>query len=523
MRSTVSQRQALIAAVATLFLIIGLIYAPSAPAAFTIGVITIATAAIHTMIAREGGPLSRVLYHYGISPGQTDVIIAALSATIIISWLMLTNLLYSAFLGMLFVPVIIAAMRGGLRLSFGIGASLFVALGLFFAFDPRGSEQEFAYGLSFLIVILIAALVVGALANRLRRAAMDLSALYETGKAISASLELEEILDMVTNIIYIDMAVDLCAIFMIDETTDTLKVEAGRGLVGDDAYKARVRIGEGVPGWVVKHSQPLRIAEIDPRQLAFLSFGIRSVIAAPLLVGGNPIGVLLVGKDKVDYFGQEEMEFLEALAGQTANAVRNAQVFKETEQFAIRDGLTGSYNYRYFAQHLADQAAEAVKNETALSLIMIDIDHFKKINDNYGHLVGDKVLKSLARLLERNTRETDLVARYGGEEFVIVLPGAKYEDAFRIAVKLRDSVERASFLARERESSSLKITVSLGVATYPTLAASEHDLVNQADQSLYAAKETRNTVCSPLECEESSVQISKEQDAGTKKRRSGRS
>lgn len=509
MKSSRSRRYLLAAAVTAIFFLIGIYSESSVFTKILISAVAIAIAALHTE-TREGGMLSRLMYRYGVPAGQSHVVVIALSVSMVFVWLMLTHLIYTPFLCLFFVPIILAASRAGFRLCLTTGIFLFVALNMFFAFDPNGSERAFTFGLTFTFFFMLLSLVAGSLMSRLRRATIDLEALYETGKAIGASLRLEEILGMVVNIVYIDMAVEFCLIFLKDDATDTLMIAASRGIENEEALKSRMRIGEGVPGWVVKYAQPMKVDNLDSRQLDFLCPGIKSVIAAPLIIGGNPVGVLVAGKGETRFFGNEELEFLEALAGQTANAIRNANMYRETEQFAIRDGLTGSYNYRYFENHFAEQMLKASREDGGVvSLIMVDIDHFKKVNDTYGHPVGDKVLKSLARLLERNTRETDLVARYGGEEFVIVLPGARYEDAFRIATKLRQTVERASFLARERDITSLKITISLGAATYPTNASNGRELLEQADKALYLAKELRNTACSPLECEGPKVYAAK--------------
>lgn len=504
-------------AVSAPFLAIGLTSVTSFSAASALIILTAALAwlMVETTVGRWS---SQSLSLHQIAPKRADTWAIIAMSIFLWLWLVVADLTYTGLIVILAIPVLHASVRGGLRLSLRAALILATMLILFFAVDPNGSREEFVFGFSFSIALIPVAVIAGNAADRLRRAATDLSALYETGRAIGASLRLNEILEMVVNIIYIDTAADLCVIFLKDDATDTLKIEAGRGFESEDAEKAHLRLGEGAVGWVAKYGQSLNIEEFDPAEIDYLASGIHSVISAPMIIDGASVGAVLVGKKQIHAFAAQELEWLDALAGLTANAIRNARAYSQTEEFAIRDGLTGSYNYRYFSGHLSERMIKALSENDSLSLIMIDIDHFKKVNDSYGHLVGDKILMSLARLLERNTRETDIVSRYGGEEFAIILPGARYEDAFKVAAKLRQIVEQAGFLARERETSALKITISLGVATFPTNAASEIDLIDQADRSLYKAKTWRNAVCSPLECESPHIYAQEEQDAGIRNR-----
>ncbi|MCX7990458.1 MAG: diguanylate cyclase [Proteobacteria bacterium] len=163
------------------------------------------------------------------------------------------------------------------------------------------------------------------------------------------------------------------------------------------------------------------------------------------------------------------------------------------ETLAITDGLTGAYNHRYFYKRLTEEFERARRYGTSLSLIMIDIDFFKKINDKYGHLIGDAVLADLAKLLRQNIRKHDVFARYGGEEFAIILPHTNYEGAKHEAERLRKAVENNKFAHVEKEG---EVTISLGCVSYPDASAEKpEDLVRFADSALYTAKNSgRNNV-----------------------------
>lgn len=163
------------------------------------------------------------------------------------------------------------------------------------------------------------------------------------------------------------------------------------------------------------------------------------------------------------------------------------------ENLAITDGLTGAYNHRYFYKRLNEEFERAKRYGTSVSLIMIDIDFFKKINDNYGHLVGDSVLVDLAKLLKQNIRKHDVFARYGGEEFVIILPHTNFEGAQHEAERLRKAVESYKFSHISKEG---EVTISLGCVSYPDVKVDKpEDLVKLADSALYTAKNSgRNNV-----------------------------
>ena len=167
---------------------------------------------------------------------------------------------------------------------------------------------------------------------------------------------------------------------------------------------------------------------------------------------------------------------------------------KEMVNAALRDGLTGAYNKSYFLKHLETEMAFALRHQTALSLIMLDIDHFKPVNDNYGHLAGDAILKRLTEIAVSSLRGEDIFARYGGEEFAIVSRGTPLEGARVIAERLRSTVERTDFIY---DGNHIPITISMGIATLPDVAAqTPEDLIKAADMALYDAKQAgRNRVC----------------------------
>ncbi len=164
---------------------------------------------------------------------------------------------------------------------------------------------------------------------------------------------------------------------------------------------------------------------------------------------------------------------------------RNLQLVKELEEMAVRDALTGIYNHRHMHTCLSEEIARSLRYEHPFSIMMIDIDHFKQVNDTYGHLVGDFVLKRMVRLLEEHMRQTDTIFRYGGEEFIIMLPETEKNKALLVANRMLDAVRTHTF---DCDGSRVHITISIGSAMFPDEARDLSSLIGLADRRLYRAK-----------------------------------
>jgi diguanylate cyclase (GGDEF)-like protein len=210
-----------------------------------------------------------------------------------------------------------------------------------------------------------------------------------------------------------------------------------------------------------------------------------SLLVLPLLVKDEVIGTFTVAAQRPAAFPTDKREMLGVIANQVAISMANARMYELVEEQATTDGLTGLVNHRTFQERFANMLGRAERRGFAVSMLLTDIDHFKKVNDTYGHPTGDEVLRRVAAILKASARKIDIVARYGGEEFAIVLEGTDRQGAFQLAERIRQEVEQQSFASQQ---GAFQATLSIGVASYPDDARDKADIIARADQSLYAAK-----------------------------------
>jgi diguanylate cyclase (GGDEF)-like protein len=235
--------------------------------------------------------------------------------------------------------------------------------------------------------------------------------------------------------------------------------------------------------------------KLRPKQMMMDSKAtLKSYLALPLTVEGEILGGISLNSDQPNAFDAQDLQFLSVIGYQMAATLKHFQRFSSIKNIAIYDTLTGLYNRRYFEERFGVDAQKAFYGGTPLSLVMVDIDLFKKVNDTFGHTEGDRVLCQISSLLKSSVRKKDTVARYGGEEFILILPEAGLEQSFVIAERIRRLVESTRF---EVAGAQVNLTLSMGISNFPShRAKSKEELVKMADQALYDAKRGgRNRVC----------------------------
>lgn len=219
----------------------------------------------------------------------------------------------------------------------------------------------------------------------------------------------------------------------------------------------------------------------------FLTKSSESFVAIPLLSEGVPIGILTITG-----LEEEKIENFSILAEQLALEIKKIKLYDRIQELAITDSLTGIYVRRHFLERFSEEVTRSQRHSLKFSVLMIDLDHFKDCNDTHGHLVGDIVLKEIAKIMRSYTRQVDLLGRYGGEEFIIALPDTDKSFAANAAERLRQSIEKNQFKAYDE---LLKMTISIGISTFPDDGTDIETLIDRADQALYKAKEEgRNRV-----------------------------
>ena len=337
------------------------------------------------------------------------------------------------------------------------------------------------------------------LLRELKRNVVELAALHEIGKALTSSLELQHVLKLIMEKVGELLAPNHYSL-LLAEDTGTLRFEVAVGAGADKLIGQRLEPGEGIAGAAAKSLSAVLVPDVrsDPRFAqrfdALLGYETRSVLALPLKVRDRCLGVIeLVNGPADKAFDAESLRTLAALSDYATIAIDNARNFQRVQELTVVDEHTGLYNSRHLRATLEAEVRRAERFRHPLSLIFIDVDHFKLVNDNHGHLVGSAVLREVGERLRGVLRATDVPTRYGGDEFAIILPETSPEAALFVAKRLQEAIAAEPF-ARAREL-SLPVTASFGVATMPDHAVTMEQLLRAADSAMYRAKQMgRNTV-----------------------------
>lgn len=321
----------------------------------------------------------------------------------------------------------------------------------------------------------------------------------EITRMLTASFELDDVLEFIMHKVKTITNAQLSSIFLLDEETGELVLEKGKGKWSKKPGKIRVKQGEGIAGWVAKEGAPLVVPDVsmDKRFMDKTdgkSFKPKSLMCVPIKSKGNVLGVVeVINKYDNEPFGMDDLNTFSRLVDQTAFAVERGILHQKMEELIITDDLTKLFNSRYLDRTIETEISRSKRYRTSVSVIFMDVDFFKNVNDYYGHLIGSKLLVEMAQLLIRQLRNVDIVARYGGDEFVLILPQTPPKEAAATAERIRKAIEQFTFL--KKDGYNLKLTASFGVSSYPESAKSKEDLLRLADEAMYKVKHrTRNGV-----------------------------
>ncbi len=338
------------------------------------------------------------------------------------------------------------------------------------------------------------------LAKRNERRNNELASMIEIGKALTSSLEVHCVLETIMKQVDRLIKPKAWSLLLVDEVSRELSFEIAVSPVAEQLKGITLKQGEGIAGWVAQHGVPLLIADVqaDPRfAIQFdeqLSYKTRSIIAVPMKIQERVIGVIeLINSYDELMFDDVDQSILTSIADFAAIALVNAKNFDRINELVVTDDLTGLYNSRHFGQLIESEYLRAQRYRTELSLVFLDLDRLKRINDVHGHLVGSRMLSELGRLIGRNIRDCDRAARYGGDEFVVILPQTGKQQALSMAEKMLELMRSTTFLSDDGQA--IHLTASFGVATYPQDGDNRTNLVRAADIAMYEAKESgRNCV-----------------------------
>lgn len=320
----------------------------------------------------------------------------------------------------------------------------------------------------------------------------ELQIFHDVAKALTSSLDLDNILQTILEKIAAYFKPDSWSLMMLDEQTQELYYTAAIGQDCESVNSLKLTTGESLARWVVEHGESLVIADlnqdprIDVRSRTEFSPQSCSVICMPVRAGGKVLGLMELVNSDMKVYSQGEM-LLESLADYAAIAIENARAVQRIQELSITDDCTGVYNSRHMFTVLAEEVRRSERFGYEFSMLFLDLDYFKRVNDEYGHLVGSKMLGEFGRCLRRNLRLVDAAFRYGGDEFAVLLPQTGKEAALLVARRLVTIFRGMQWLLQE--GLSLRMRVSIGIATYPVDGATSHSIVQRADDLMYLVKQ----------------------------------
>ncbi len=333
-----------------------------------------------------------------------------------------------------------------------------------------------------------------------RERLLEQQTLYKIGLMLSSAERSDEVLTTI-----VESAINLSSaaagsLVLFDEESGEMVMSCSKGFSSNFSNVKRWKWKPGgLTSRILDSKTPVIAPDITKEQFkinpVLIEEGVKSFMAVPLKAGGKIIGILYVNDFKPREFTKGQVSIVSLLATQATFAIENIMLLEKTALMSVTDELTKLHNHRFLVKSLNDELKRATRYKQNLSVVMIDVDYFKHYNDTHGHLMGNEVLKELARILKVSTRDIDIVARYGGEEFSIVLPQTDKEKAVATAERIRAAVEGFNFPNGETQPGG-RVTISMGVAMFPEDGKTSSELVGMADGALYQAKRGgRNRVC----------------------------
>jgi len=336
------------------------------------------------------------------------------------------------------------------------------------------------------------------LLRRLDKSQNEYFHLAEASKALSKTMTGEDVLQVSLETLHNIAPFDFGAVVMTNPPAPEYEIVSfwpGNSGMQGMIFSNRHNLID----WVIRKNQSLvytDFSSLPKRPVIFMQDeklnNIDSLLIVPLNVQAQTSGALVLASSHANFFSEDLQHIFEIISNQIAVSLENSEMVEKLEQLAVTDGLTSLYNKRFFQGRMEEIVSRAERYEQNLALLMMDIDHFKAINDTYGHPTGDVVLREVSALLKESMRKIDIVARWGGEEFIVLLDSTDEDDAFRKADQLRENIADLTF---ESEMGDFGIHVSFGIAVFPQDTRNIEELVEKADAALYQSKKSGRNRC----------------------------
>jgi diguanylate cyclase (GGDEF)-like protein len=330
--------------------------------------------------------------------------------------------------------------------------------------------------------------------NYLQKTLHNISILYNIGQAMNFIDDLKRLIQIILAKAIQTIGAEKGSLMLYDPTTEELVIKVVYGLPDKEMEEkinegliecTRIKIGEGIAGeaFAFKKAIITNLGSNDPRFFQSEASNVNSLLCLPLIVKDEAIGVINISNKKnKGLFNQDDLDFMGALANQAAIAISNAQLYK----LAITDSLTKLFIRRHFEYLLDNEIRRSQRYKHNMTLLMMDIDNFKSINDTYGHQIGDEILKQIADVIVTTLRKIDMPSRYGGEEFAVILPETNKDNAKNIAERLRKKI--SNIILQTKDRLEVQPSISIGIASYPMDTEDRNEVIEFADKALYYAK-----------------------------------
>jgi len=324
--------------------------------------------------------------------------------------------------------------------------------------------------------------------RRLERQLQSQRELLRVSESVLATLDEKVVFDTIADKLASLVEYDALSLAKVDEEARELVTIFARDEWADEVLSFRIKLGEGLTGWAAANNRALLVNDVnvDPRivQVPGTPEEPQASIVVPLAIRDKVIGVMCLDRLHGKTFEEDELDLVKLFANQAAIAIENAALYEESRRRAVTDSLTGLFNHGHLQELIEREIKRAERYPKRFSLLMLDLDHFKEVNDRFGHQRGDKVLRRVATIIKSCCRDSDYVARYGGDEFMVLLPETSSEDTRMLAERITSRVRSLKIVTGE----SFLIGASAGIADYPLCGADATSVVSAADTALLWAK-----------------------------------